>query len=103
MGGPYHRLTVGRDQLAAVDDPPQALVLLHRDHLRRVHGHMLDRSPGVDRALAAGDDLIHLEPVDCGAEELGALAVPALRVCRRGLGGTAAGVPGEAPAALPAG
>ena len=38
---PHHRLTVGGDQLARLDDAAQLGIALHRDELGGVDGHVL--------------------------------------------------------------
>ena len=65
---PHHGLPIRGDKLASFDDATQLLIVLHRDELGRVDGHVLrELAPG-DEILAARQRLRHVEAVDVAAE-----------------------------------
>ncbi len=85
--GPDDALPVGVDQLAAGDDLTQPIVLLHRDELRRVDRHVLRVAARGDRVLDGGQRVLHVEPVDGAAQDVGARAHATAAVVARRDGG----------------
>jgi hypothetical protein len=74
---PDDRLAVGGDELAAVDDSPQLLVVLEAHQLRRVDSDVLALPPRRDRLLDDLDGLVKRDGVDPATENVRPKLVPA--------------------------